>query len=493
MKEPVEIPPEETGPAAITGSLLDLGHSASLRSAKRRGARLFRFGLAATVGAILYFTYKANVADPVHIYLGQAIFALAVLPGLMWAKRAHFGLPLFEVFMITGVNTYAIPLLNGHEALRLYDADTITKAALAVLIYQATANLVYLTVRARPKRGRFWRVEIVSRDISRILGYGMFLTTAYTYAVQFTTWIPDAISPEVRAVCYGTGIIATFVQARRWGEGSLPHRDRFIFVLQLMAQVIFSWVALFLVGGVSILLLALLGYVSGSRKVPLIPLAIALPIVAILFNGKAAMRERYWEEKTPLPALSGVPAFFVEWFQDGLAFQHQADKAEASRGVLDRTSLIHIICLVASQSPDPLPYLMGETYAQIPEQFIPRFFWPGKPLGHVSTYTLCVYYGLQRQEDTLQTTIGFGMVAEAYANYGFVGMVLLGLFMGAFFRKVSGWSAESPIFSYAGLFTVVLMAWTFQTELPLSAWLASLWQACVAVLGLPFVLKNVFK
>jgi hypothetical protein len=37
---------------------------------------------------------------------------------------------------------------------------------------------------------------------------------------------------------------------------------------------------------------------------------------------------------------------------------------------------------------------------------------------------------------------------------------------------------------------VLLMAWSFQTELTLSIWLSSLFQAAVAVLGMPFVLRN---
>jgi hypothetical protein len=33
------------------------------------------------------------------------------------------------------------------------------------------------------------------------------------------------------------------------------------------------------------------------------------------------------------------------------------------------------------------------------------------------------------------------------------------------------------------------MAWTFQTEAPLSAWLASMFQSCEMVLGIPYLLK----
>jgi len=491
----------EAPPAASStaGGLLAIRGAADRRAARKRGQKLFNLGTAAVAIAIGYFILNSHVADPLHLYLGVIIFVLAALPGLMWAKRGEYGMPLFEAFMITGANTFAIPLLNGYEGLRQYDTDTITVAGLGVLVYQLAANITFFSAPALPKRGPVWRKEIVSRDISRVLGYGMILTTIYTVVIVYTDWIPNEIAPEIRAVCFGIGIIATFVQSRRWGEGNLPHRDRMIFVVQVILQAIFSWVSLFMVGGVSILVLGLIGYVSGSRKLPFLAIAMILPIIGVLFNGKATMREKYWHSDVPQPTILEIPAFFGEWIADGLETRAKVEQGAKSAGVLDRTSLIQIICLVASISPDKKPYLMGETYAQIPAQFVPRIIWETisntkKPLGHISTFTLTIYYGIQTSmEEAQQTTIGFGLVSEAYANFGMVGTCMIGVFFGLFFKKITGWARLSPIFSYPGLFMVVLMAWTFQTELPLSAWLSSLEQACVCVLGLPLVLRNFFK
>jgi oligosaccharide repeat unit polymerase len=151
---------------------------------------------------------------------------------------------------------------------------------------------------------------------------------------------------------------------------------------------------------------------------------------------------------------------------------------------------MHIICLVALYTPERQPFLDGKTYAQIPGQFVPSFFWSGKPPAHISTYTLSIYYGLQSEEGTQTTTIGFGMLAEAYANYGFIGVGVLAFLLGAFYKKVQVITANSPILSYPGLFLIVLMAWSFQTEWPVSMWLSSMYQACVGVMGVPFILRN---
>jgi hypothetical protein len=496
-----ETPSEPSAPAEIAGgqpdvlapdvgSLLAAKPSRLGAAGRKRGHPLFRVGCFALAAAVAYFLYSNKSADPIQTYLGLIILVLATMPALLWTKRARYGLPLFEAFMLPGINTYAIPLLVGHKGLAAYDSGTIETAAVGVVIFQVIALATFYGMRTRPKRTRVWRQEILSTGISRILGYGMIVTTAYTIVFQFfDNWIPNSIGPEIRAASFGIGIIATFVQCRRWGQGQLPYKDRIPFAVQLVIQVVFSWASLFLVEGVSILMLALIGYVSGSKKLPFLVVAVALVSIGVLFNGKAAMRAKYWDAHAPAPTILQLPAFFGEWVTDGLSVNSDEAGAAKSEGVLDRTSLIQMMCLVVSFTPDQKPYLLGETYAQIPGQFVPRILWKNKPLGHISTYTLSVYYNLQTADETLTTTIGFGMLPEAYANFGLIGMALLGLTMGWFFNKVTGWSAESPIFSYPGLFTVVLMAWTFQTELPLSAWLSSMFQSCMCVLGIPYVLK----
>jgi hypothetical protein len=221
--------------------------------------------------------------------------------------------------------------------------------------------------------------------------------------------------------------------------------------------------------------------------VPVVAVVLVLPLIALLHNGKTAMRDKYWEKEKSMPSLAELPGFFAEWIQDGLDL-HQ--KKGMTGKLIERTSLFQMICLVVNYTPDRLPYLGGETYGQIPGQFVPHFFWAEKPVAHISTYTLSIYYGLQRPEDTHKTTIAFGLLAEAYANFGFYGAGLLAAVFAFCLKKYGLWAQQSPILSYAGLMLILLMAWSFQTELTLSIWLSSLFQATVAVLGTPFVLRH---
>ncbi|MDB6113144.1 MAG: hypothetical protein JWQ62_89, partial [Lacunisphaera sp.] len=103
-----------------------------------------------------------------------------------------------------------------------------------------------------------------------------------------------------------------------------------------------------------------------------------------------------------------------------------------------------------------------------------------------------IYYGLQQEEDTNTTTIAFGLLAEAYANFGLFGSILLGLFWGVSLKKLQIWSTFSPMFSFAGLLMVLLTAWAFNAELTMAAWVSSLEQAVIVVLGLPMLVRAMF-
>ncbi len=247
----------------------------------------------------------------------------------------------------------------------------------------------------------------------------MILTTVFTGIESFTSLIPPDIDGPLRAVFYGIGIISTFIQGRRWGQGDLLYQEKIAFAINILLQVIFNFATLYLIVGISVLVLALIGYVSSSKRVPLVLIVIVLPIIAVLHNGKTAMRDKDWESASPTPDLTNLPAFFTEWIQDGL---ESHPKKGITNKLIERTSLFQMICLVVDNTPDRLPYLDGLTYGQIPGQFVPRFFWAEKPVGHISTYTLSIYYGLQRPEDTQKTTIAFGMLREAYDKFGFYGV-----------------------------------------------------------------------
>jgi hypothetical protein len=453
-----------------------------------RGKRLFTTGLVLLAAAAGYLGYTANTENSLHVFQGLLILTLSVLPGLLWAKTGGSRFPVFETIMLLCANSYALPLLNVREQMADYSDEVITRSGWLVVLYVICANVVYRVTRGEPGRGSFWTESLLSPGIERSVIYGLPVSTLYVGISVFTDWIPPALGSVLRAVFFGLSILCTFISAQRWGRGELTQGEKSLFVCSLVPQMIFMSVGLVLIGAISQVGIALLGYLSGGKRIPWVVMLVTFALLAVLHTGKSRMREKYWEGELPQPGLTQLADYYGEWFEYGL--QKAEEKKAASRRLLERTSLMHILCLIGSYTPQRQDYLYGSTYRHVLPQLIPRFFWAEKPKSHIATYELSIYYGIQREEDTETTTIAFGLLAEAYANFGLFGAILLGTFWGFSLKKLQIWSTFSPMLSFAGLTMVLLTAWAFNSELTMAAWISSFQQALVVVLGVPFLIKS---
>lgn len=470
--------PDET---AMDYSMLGGAHA-------RRGRQLFITGVGLLAATLVYLIHQANVRDILHLYLGLIMFTLAAIPSLLWARGGGSRFPVFETILILTANAYAMPVLNGHEQLASYPPDIITRGCLAVILYQLSAILTYVLVRGMPGRSSFWRETLIPNQVEKFVVYGLFISAAYMCISTFTSWVPGELMSILRAVFYGVGILCTFISSQRWGRGELTQAEKTVLVVTLVSQLILMSIGLILISAISLLGIALLGYLSGGKRIPWLVIVPAFALIAVLHAGKTQMREKYWEQKLPQPTMSELPAYFSEWIEYGL--QPSSGGKTASQKMLERTSLMHILCLIIDYTPARQDYLYGKTYGYVLPQLIPRLFWPDKPRSHIATYELSVYYGLQREEDTETTTIAFGLLTEAYANFGLAGALMLGIFWGFWLKKLQIWSTFSPMFSFAGLLMVLLTAWGFSSELTMAVWLSSFEQAVVVVLGVPLVLRS---
>jgi len=455
---------------------------------------LFAWGLGLSSMLMVYYAATARVLDPLHLFLGLIIMGLALTPALVWARRGAQGMPAFEILLVMTANAFALPLLSGHTQVRTFDIGTVTNAATALIGYQVSALVTFYLTAGRPGRSPFFLEEVLNKDLARFVSGGLILSTAYTFSSSFyPSLIPYEINSVVRAIAMGIGMVTVFAESRRWGRGEMAPGEIVFFTALIAIQVLSSFATLFLVSGISLLALALIGYVSGARRLPLLTTALLFGFAALLHNGQSTMRAKYWEgdQRWVSRELKEVPSFMTEWIEAGLNPSREDEEKAMAKKLLERSSLFHILCLVVDNSPDPLPFLGGETYTYIPGQFVPRFFWPGKPHAHIATDVLCIYYGLQNEETVRSATIGFGMICEAYANFGMLGVISLGIVLGFLFRRAQLATQESPLLSYAGIFMIILTAWAFQTEANLALWITSMFQALVTVLGLPFLIRNI--
>src|SRR5437868_988142 len=103
----------------------DLADEAMQAPDPQTSLRLFRFGALGLVAAVVGLVYKANTQDPLLTSVGVIIVLLGAWPALTWARKGLGHFPMFELFMLTTIPLYAVPLLAGHpEVLQFTETAT---------------------------------------------------------------------------------------------------------------------------------------------------------------------------------------------------------------------------------------------------------------------------------------------------------------------------------------------------------------------------------
>ena len=104
-----------------------------------------------------------------------------------------------------------------------------------------------------------------------------------------------------------------------------------------------------------------------------------------------------------------------------------------------------------------MPFLNGATYEPIPRLLLPRFLDDQKGISHAGNVMLTVNYGLQTLEQTASTSIHWGLVPEAYANFGYVGVAALAIVLGAFYAFVGNMTEGVPLTSLRFVLGILIM------------------------------------
>jgi hypothetical protein len=104
------------------------------------------------------------------------------------------------------------------------------------------------------------------------------------------------------------------------------------------------------------------------------------------------------------------------------------------------------------------------------------------------------HFGRQAREDSLSTYIAWGLLPEAYGNFGpLIGSVILGAVLGGLFALVESYTAFRPLLSLEGMCSFAFfvgLATSF--EMVASVFVTSQFQSTMTIFGacLPFVRKT---
>ncbi len=213
-----------------------------------------------------------------------------------------------------------------------------------------------------------------------------------------------------------------------------------------------------------------IGFFWSSGRLPWRFLTVALLALSFLNTGKSTMRSRYWgNEDAPAEqrSLRDLPRSYEEWIEVSYRsiLENGAEPGDSSslpelsakknQTLLDRIdNLQNLLFVIDAIRTDHIKPLEGRTYALIPPLLMPRILWPDKPRTHEGQVLLNVHFGRQDLESTFTTYIAWGLLPEAYGNFGAVtGSILLGAFLGILFawienltaRKLAGLDGGIPL------------------------------------------------
>ena len=410
-------------------------------------------------------------------YLCVVIPALA--PLLFWIRFGTPGIPTLPIVSGLFIIYYGIPLFRGD--LPTDDAGEIFNAASAVAGFLVSATLVYLPL-LRLARRRYERTvkPAVADGLIVELGFAGVASGIVFYIALFTGLLEGL--GEFLGVVRAVGVTFASVGCYLLGAARANRQLRgFVWATALFAVAILialSTDSLLLIGGVVSILAIILGYVVTARRIPWAALLLVFALISVMQAGKAEMRQKYWDSDQEF-SLAGLPGMTIEWFEDGIStLWSQGPGID----VLERASLMWIVLRVQASTPDYVPYLNGETYALLPAMVLPRFIEPNKARSQAGLNLLTVRYGLQSEEDNDRTTIGFGLVAEGYANFGMSGVLAVGALFGALCGLITWFSTAISSVSLRMFVAIAATTVLLNVEADLSYLLVTMLQSVAGVL-----------
>jgi hypothetical protein len=434
----------------------------------------------------------------------------------LWVSSGAFGIPVLPVISVLSYLYYAMPLLSGNT-LAVYRPEDLVWAALSVGLFLTAASLAawpFLgegrgrkklpTIQA-PGKARLIRTRSVNNlasndELYRLIFIG--LAAGILYYLALASGVASALGTAigvVRSVAVTLTSLACYLTGFARGSGLLTGQRWFAALAGFLLVTALSMSGLFLVGGAVNIAAALLGYVLAAKRIPWIMLGVVFAILSILNAGKLNIRNEYWardNQSLKNSSIMQLPGMMVDWFAAGIG--GTVSKALGSRQpesitLLERTSLLHMVLAVQEATPSIIPYLEGGTYALLPSMLVPRFLEPDKTESQAGLNLLSVRYGRQRAEDTYKTTLGWGMVAEAYANYGNPAVIIVGVLFGAFCGMLMRLSATAAPLSLAMLIAIASTLALCNLELDVSSLVVSTLQTYGGILlfsALPRVVKR---
>ena len=392
---------------------------------------------------------------------------------------------------MTFVVKYAFPLAGDDRMITIYSDEQGMVAGLTVCLFLLIGTAAWYWVSGWFPQAR-GSIRAMDQGRGDLLFIGFILAAVLFNLSSVGQWfyIEGWIS-IIRAAAFGLAAVGIFVLSYRAGarELSVPKRCAFFVALGLL--LISHSMGLLLIDVMVATTFAMAAYVIGGGGLPWRIAPVLLAIFAILHQGKDEMRTEYWQRDYYKPVqIYEYPEFMLKWIDHGFEELTSPPREDASWSLSQRVAMIPLLLKVQAETPDMYPFMNGATYEVIPELLIPRIFNPGKLSAHEGSHRLSIYYGLQTREGTETSTIAWGPLNEAYANFGMLGVIGLAVLAGVLNGAIAKAAAGVPVVSLRMLVAIVFTAMALQVEWTAGVYVGAVFQALIVIATASFLLMQ---
>ena len=453
--------------------------------------------------------------------LGGSTFILASIGTFLvlhlWSVHGR-GVPLLPMMAVQHLLAYGIPVIMANEALAKYPRYEFSSAGVELLVFQlamATSWYAFMQIIS-PCKPVSYTLTILKRggfQAFRKLGLVLIGFTTI-YQIAYTSGgldplfnaLPQGSYPIFVAIQGAASMCGFFIGALGVGSGDIERSFKIFFWVAFSVQCFVSAASLLLSSTIIYIASVMIGLFWSSGRFPWKYVIVTLAVLSFFNMSKHEMRMQYWDENTgemKSYSIQNLPTIYTDWVNASMTMMFEpkdetAQERDARQTLADRVNnLSNLLFVIDAIQNGHFDTLNGETYEIIPPLLIPRYFWPEKPRAHEGQVLLNVHFGRQDLHSTYTTYIAWGLLPEAYGNYGpYIGSIVLGIALGIFIAVIERLTQNKAVLSLEGfaLFALFLgMATSY--EMVASVLVTSVFQSivsiCLAVA--PFVDRTVHK
>lgn len=403
----------------------------------------FVVGAAVLLG---WFLWQHRTIESHYSLIEWLVFYLIAIlswePAAKWLREGGHWVPAAEVFFFLHLIFYVNPFLSGREEIIAIESGTRIKVGLAISLFLVACRSFYRIPQAISATPRTHQLAVLDRQLElgrkkELVWIGLAVWTLFNVGLQ-QNWFPNLGSyfNTVRTLISTIGNLSLFILFYDLGCGRLSKMSRYILLIMTILSMLVQISSGFLIGGGIQTATALMAFSIGKKKIPAFVLCVIMAVLSFLHAGKGDMRAEFWaEERNYSLSVHNPLDIYQFWIR---ASWNRITAAEGddqgAQSLIERGSLLQYLSLVVNETPQSRPFMEGVTYFQAIAIFIPRFLWPDKPRATTSDDSLSIYYGLLTEETAESTSISLGRISEAWANFGWIGVVLVGALMGLILR-----------------------------------------------------------